>query len=106
MLGIRGHFSSKSRRYSIPLGRLRRARMRFQRLKADADRDGTPMDVADLENRLLADEEKTTLVVGSWTYQGTGWTNPGDKALADAAAARAREYAQWRVRERTDPSGH
>ncbi|MDO8152109.1 replication initiator [Isoptericola sp. b408] len=101
MLGFRGHFSSKSRRYSIPLGRLRRARMRFQRLKADADRDGTPMDTADLENRLLADEEETTLVVGSWTYQGTGWTNPGDKALADAAAARAREYAQWKAARRT-----
>ncbi|WP_353050416.1 replication initiator [Cellulosimicrobium sp. Marseille-Q4280] len=33
MLGFRGHFSSKSRRYSIPLGRLRRARVRFQRLR-------------------------------------------------------------------------
>lgn len=97
MLGFRGHFSSKSRRYSIPLGRLRRARMRFQRLKADAERDGTPMDVADLEARLLADDDETTLVVGSWTYEGSGWTNPGDKALADAAAARAREYAQWKA---------
>ena len=29
MLGFRGHFSSKSRRYSITLGRLRRARRRF-----------------------------------------------------------------------------
>ena len=100
MLGFRGHFSSKSRLYSIPLGRLRRARARFQKFKADADRDGTPMDTADLENRLLADDEDTTLVIGHWTYAGTGWTNPGDKALADAAAARAREYAQWRAQLR------
>jgi hypothetical protein len=101
MLGFRGHFSSKSRRYSIPLGRLRRARARFQKLRADADRDGTPMDTADLENRLLADDEDTTLLIGHWTYAGTGWTNPGDKALADAAAARAREYAQWKAMRRT-----
>ena len=29
MLGFRGHFSSKSRRYSVTLGQLRRARRRF-----------------------------------------------------------------------------
>ncbi len=57
------------------------------------------MDVADLETRLLAEDDETTLVVGSWTYVGSGWTNPGDKALADAAAARAREYAQWKAQK-------
>lgn len=98
MLGFRGHFASKSRRYSVTLGRLRRARRRYARLVADAARDGQPLDVADLEARLLAeDEDETTLVIGSWTYAGTGWPNPGDEALALAAAARAREYAQWRA---------
>ncbi|MCL2794980.1 MAG: hypothetical protein FWD85_06705 [Microbacteriaceae bacterium] len=96
MLGFRGHFSTKSRRYSVTLGKLRRARRRFQQLAADAARDGMLLDTHDLEARLMADEEETILVVGSWTYQGTGWPLPGDKALADAAAARAREYAQWR----------
>ena len=43
------------------------------------------------------DEEETTLVIGTWSYVGTGWENNGDAALADAAAARAREYAQWRA---------
>lgn len=100
MLGFPGHFSSKSRRYSLPLGRLRRARARFQALKAEADRAGERVDVADLEARLLADDEETTLVIGSWLYTGSGWLNPGDKALADAAAARAREYAQWQVQQR------
>jgi hypothetical protein len=32
------------------------------------------------------------LVVGSWTYAGTGWLTPGDQLLALAAAARAREH--------------
>jgi len=79
MLGFRGHFSSKSRRYSIPLGRLRRARARFQKLKADADRDHASMDTADLENCLLADDEDTTLVIGHWTYAGKcrrSWRSP------------------------------
>jgi len=99
MLGFRGHFSSKSRRYSITLGALRRARHRFQQLAAEARRTGQPLDTADLEARLLAEDEETTLVVGSWTYQGTGWTRPGDEALALAAAARAREYEVWRAEQ-------
>ena len=61
------------------------------------DAPGEPLDTRDLEARLLADDEETTLVIGSWAYQGTGWTRPGDEALALAAAARAREYDQWRA---------
>jgi hypothetical protein len=100
MLGFRGHFSTKSRSYSITLGRLRRARQRFQAFAADARRTAEPLDVRYLEARLLADDEHTTLVIGSWAYQGTGWTHPGDEALALAAAARAREYDQWRAGQR------
>ena len=99
MLGFRGHFSTKSRRYSVTLGALRRARQRFQTLAAESRRTGEPLDVRDLEERLLADEEETTLVIGNWTYQGTGWTRDGDQALALAAAGRAREYAQWKAEQ-------
>lgn len=102
MLGFRGHFSTKSRRYSITLGKLRRARQRYQRLVAQSARTGEPLDTRDLEHRLLADDDHdTTLVVGSWEYAGTGWPRPGDATLATAAAARAREYAQWRAQNRT-----
>jgi len=102
MYGFRGHFSSKSRRYSLTLGRLRRARQRYAQMVAQGEKPDA-LDVRDLENRLLAeDDEETTLVIGAWTYQGTGWTRPGDEALALAAAARAREYDQWRVQARTD----
>ncbi|MDO5710308.1 MAG: hypothetical protein Q4P32_01020 [Micrococcales bacterium] len=73
MLGFRGHFSTKSRRYSVTLGRLRRARDRYRRAVVAAEREGQPLDVGDLERRLLADEDdQTTLVVGSWAYAGTG----------------------------------
>lgn len=101
MLGFRGHFSTKSRRYSVTLGRLRRARRRWQALAAESARTGEPIDTADLERRLLADdEETTTLVIGEWSYLGTGWQNSGDAALANAAAARAREYAQHRAAQK------
>ncbi|MDO5699721.1 MAG: replication initiation protein [Dermatophilus congolensis] len=102
MLGFRGHFSTKSRRFSITLGKLRAARARFRRLVEHSHRTGVPLDTRDLEARLLADDDtdETTLIVGSWEYAGTGWPKPGDAELANAAAARAREYDQWRAEHR------
>jgi hypothetical protein len=100
MYGFRGHFGSKSRRYSVTLGQLRRARRRYARMIGQGE-DPTALDVRDLEARLLAqDDDETTLVIGAWTYQGSGWPRPGDAALALAAAARAREYEQWRATQR------
>ena len=54
---------------------------------------------------MTEDDDETTLVIGTWTYLGTGWQNTGDAALADAAAARAREYAQWKAERRMDSKG-
>ena len=88
MLGFRGHFASKSRRYSTTLGRLRSARRRFERAKAFSP-DGI-VDVAALDQELADDE--TTLVINDWRFIGTGWITAGDAALAAEAAVRAREY--------------
>jgi hypothetical protein len=100
MLGFRGHFATKSRRYSVTLGQLRRARQRAQARIAASRASGTPLDLASMEADLLADEEETTLVVGRWAYLGTGWANDGETALATAAAARPREYAREKAREK------
>jgi len=101
MLGFRGHFASKSRRYSLTLGALRRARRRAQALIAASRAEGRPQDLASLEADLLADDDQeTTLVVGRWHYVGSGWASEGERVLAIAAAARAREYAQWRAEQR------
>ena len=81
--------------YSVTLGALRRARRRWHLIVAK--NDGTRLDVADLEAQLLADDDETTLVIGSWAFAGTGWASDGDAVLANAAAARAREYAQHRA---------
>ncbi len=96
-LGFRGHFSTKSRRYSITLGALRRARARFQTLVAEQQRTGQPIDWNTVD--LLADDEddNSTLILRDWAYAGTGWDTAADEALALAAAARAREYAQWKA---------
>ncbi len=101
MLGFRGHFATKSRRYSITLGALRRARRRAQALIAEHRATGRPLDLAALEADLLADEQdETTLVIGTWHYAGTGWNTEAERVLATAAAARAREYDQWRAQQR------
>ncbi|MFC8503164.1 replication initiator [Pedococcus sp. NPDC057267] len=101
MLGFRGHFATKSRRYSVTLGALRRARQRAQRLLAHAQEAGQPLDLSAMDALLMADEEdETTLVIGDWRFAGRGWETPGDAALARAAAARAREYDQWRAEQR------
>jgi hypothetical protein len=102
MLGFRGHFGSKSRRYSVTLGALRRARRRARALIAQHRTDGRPLDLSALEADLLADDaDETTLVVGHWQFVGAGWANEAQAVLARAAAARAREYDQWRAERRT-----
>jgi len=78
MLGFRGHFASKSRRYSTTLTRIRGARRRYQRARA-SNPNGV-VDVAALDQDL--DTEETTLVIGSWRFAGTGWATDGDAAMA------------------------
>ncbi|MFD7134143.1 replication initiator [Streptomyces sp. NPDC059894] len=58
MLGFRGHFSTKSRRYSTTLGALRDARAEWRRAQAAANTpDNGP---------------ETTYVLGHWVFAGTG----------------------------------
>jgi hypothetical protein len=83
MLGFRGHFNTKSRRYSTTLGRLRAERRTWRRRQEP--------------NRWLDetddDQDETTLViVRNWAFHGIGWLTAGDAALAASAAARAREH--------------
>ncbi|MFF7521182.1 replication initiator [Streptomyces pseudovenezuelae] len=57
MLGFRGHFSTKSRRYSTTLGALRNARAEWRRAQATAATDPQP---------------ETTYVLAHWVFAGTG----------------------------------
>ncbi|MFD5659430.1 replication initiator protein RepSA [Streptomyces hirsutus] len=73
MLGFRGHFSSKSRRYSTTLGALRQTRADYR-----AAQEATALG---LEGR----EPDTVLVLADWQYAGHGHT-PGESALAATIA--------------------
>ncbi|MGH3965392.1 MAG: replication initiator [Pseudonocardiaceae bacterium] len=83
MLGFRGHFASKSRRYSTTLGAIRGERRAYRQRQA-----------AEHARELLPDEQDTTLVVSHWEFIGVGYLTTGDAALALSAAARAREQRQ------------
>ncbi|GGO77969.1 replication initiation protein [Nonomuraea cavernae] len=71
MLGFRGHFSTRSRRYSTTLGALRAARQHHTR-----DTDITT-------GRLPLFDEDTILVISEWQYAGKGHS-AGDQLLAAA----------------------
>ena len=87
MLAFRGHFATKSRRYSTTLGRLRAERRTWRR-RHDPNRWPAGTDDDD-------DLAETTLViVRQWTFDGAGWLTHGDAALAASAAARAREHRE------------
>jgi hypothetical protein len=81
MLGFRGHFASKSRRYSTTLGALRNERRTYRQRQTTE------------QIRELLDEA-TTLVVSRWEFAGQGYLTNGDTALALSAAVRAREQRQ------------
>ncbi|WP_409366240.1 replication initiator [Microbacterium resistens] len=93
--GFRGHFSSKSRRYSVTLGSLRgaRGRWRLERIAEHARADGHEVD--------------EVLVIGSWSFAGMGWRSDGDRALAVEAARVAREWRDARrVHLKKEGEGH
>ncbi|MER6883322.1 replication initiator protein RepSA [Streptomyces althioticus] len=74
MLGFRGHFSTKSRRYSTTLGELRQARADY---RAAQEHAALGLD----DDR----EPDTVLVLADWQYAGHGHT-PGESALAATIA--------------------
>ena len=86
-LGYGGHYLTKSRRYSVTFGHLRRERTDYRR------RQRWPGGERDPWGREL--DERVVLVLGNWRHDGTGHTELGDRELALAAAARAREHDPW-----------
>jgi hypothetical protein len=85
MLGFRGHWSTKSRRYSTTMTVLRRARVAFA--KRRRARDGVPLDAWG-----RPEDDQAVVVVASWVYVGSGYATEGERWLALSAAARAREH--------------
>jgi hypothetical protein len=84
MLGFRGHWSTRSRRYSTTMTVLRRARVAFA--KRRRTRDGIPLDAWG-----RPEDDQAVIVVATWVYVGSGYETEGERWLALSAAARARE---------------
>jgi hypothetical protein len=84
MLGFRGHWSTKSRRYSTTMTVLRRARVAFA--KRRRARDGVPLDAWG-----RPEDDDQVVIVASWVFVGAGYATEGERWLALSAAARARE---------------
>jgi hypothetical protein len=77
MLGYRGHFATKSRRYSTTMRALRAARRDWHRRQHP-------------DYQLYRDQTVITETQLEWA--GRGWRTTGDAFLALSAAARAREH--------------
>jgi hypothetical protein len=83
-LGYGGHFLTKSRRYSVTFGQLRRARAEYRKQLRHPYGDKDPWG-RDLD-------ETTVLIIKTWRYAGTGYTRSPGARQATAAEARAREH--------------
>jgi len=78
MLGFRGHFVTKSRRYSTTLRELRAVRAAYRA------RQDQPPDDAEVN------DDDSTVVLSVWQYIGSGYLNPGDVLLAAGVEASLR----------------
>jgi hypothetical protein len=87
MLGFRGHWSTKSRRYSTTMTALRRARVAYAKRRRAPG--GVPLDAWGRAEG--ADQDQAVVVLASWSYVGPGYQTQGEVWLALSAAARARE---------------
>jgi hypothetical protein len=76
MFGYRGHFATKSRRYSTTMRALRAARRDWKRRQQP---------IAGRHN------DKIIITLTDLQWAGHGWRTAGDALLALSAAARARE---------------
>ena len=77
MLGYRGHFATKSRRYSTTMRALRASRRDWHRRQDPQAREHG---------------DKTVVTDTNLQWAGRGWRTSGDALLALSAAARAREH--------------
>jgi replication initiator protein RepSA len=93
-LGFRGHFSTRSPRYSTTMTAIRRGQREFARRKRLPE-GGRLLDGWD-----RPEEEDQVVVEARWRFAGTGYRTNGEAWLALSAAARAREHRRivWELR--------
>jgi hypothetical protein len=92
MLGFRGHWSTKSRRYSTTSTVVRRARVAF--VKRRRAKDGVPLDAWG-----RPEDDQAVVVVASRVFVGSGYGTEGERwlALSDyrSTGADAAQSLRW-----------
>jgi hypothetical protein len=84
-LGFAGHFTTKSRQWSVTLGQLRAERLHHCR-----------------HEPTHSESEETTLLIGEWRFAGVGWHTEGDATLVRQARAAAIEVRQYVMEARSE----
>nr|WP_232303739.1 replication initiator [Pseudofrankia sp. DC12] len=96
--GYRGHWLTKSRRYSTTFGACRQERRDWIRTHDSAGNPRTPLDAW---NRPLEDDTGDEVIaLGSWRFEGAGYRLAGDAQLAAMAADMARSRREAARSER------
>jgi len=83
--GYRGHWLTKSRRYSTTFAACRTVRRTWRATHRPDGSERTPLDAW---GRAL--DEDQVVIHAAWRFQGTGYRHPGDHELATLAADQAR----------------
>ncbi len=96
-LGFRGHFATKSRRYSTTFGVLRAVRQMWRMAEDTDNRDNDPAGRDDYEPEVLDIRE--------WQVTGMGYGTPGDAWIAEALARTARDARRALYEERMEQRG-
>ena len=91
-VGYRGHWSTKSRRYSTTFRALRHARRMHVRRKRSPH--GVPLDTWG-----RPEDDDKVITHGIWRFVGCGYRTTGEAFLAMSAAARARENKRLALEE-------
>jgi hypothetical protein len=91
-IGYKGHWSTKSRRYSTTFRALRHARQMHVRRKRSPH--GMPLDAWG-----RPEDDERIITHGFWRFVGCGYRTTGEAFLAMSAAARARENKRLALEE-------
>jgi hypothetical protein len=91
-LGYRGHPVTKSHRFSVTFGRLRRARAEHHLRKPGLDSDAEVRELLDPDS----DDQVDVVEVREWSYAGRGYldTDTAANAVRSACLARSRRAAR------------
>jgi hypothetical protein len=92
--GFRGHFLTKSRRYSTTFGALRNERRRWQLANKDIAANGV--------ESVRDEKSPNDTEVREWKYEGSGYLSVGDVCLARNLEDELR-LARWLAREDSSP---